>query len=81
MELADILSIWLEIPLGPEAVLGGREVSRWWTSSLEQLIESRLGTLRTGVLCMKTGGLEVDVETKKKKKNSASHTYSELTRL
>ena len=65
MELADILSIWLEIPLGPEGVLGGREVNSWWTSSLEQLIESRLGTFRTGVLCMDTGGLEVNVEAKK----------------
>ena len=75
MELADILSIWLEIPSGPEAVLGGRKVSRWWTSSLEQLIESRLGTFRTGVLCMKTGGLEVDVETNKKKEFSKSHLF------
>ena len=67
MELADTLNIWLEIPSGPEAVLDGREVSSWWTSSLEQLMESRLGTFCTGVLCMNTGGLEVNVETKKKR--------------
>ena len=41
---AKIFNIWLEIPSGPAAVLDGREVRSWRTSSLEQLMESRLGT-------------------------------------